>query len=133
MMLTIEAEEAWWPPTFTPDSVARTRLAWWIMLVASHSTRRWTASSAAGFGASPSCVPPAGACEDIGSMKVDRRRPLKRLDAERDRAEERTPGRGLCSGACTGAWGERGPGPAGGRGDPHRPARRRPRRRPDRL
>jgi hypothetical protein len=45
MMLTIEADEAWWPPTFTPDGVLRTRLAWWTMLVASQSTRRCTASS----------------------------------------------------------------------------------------
>ena len=45
MMLTIDADEAWWPPTFTPDGVSRTLLAWWTMLVASQSTRRWTASS----------------------------------------------------------------------------------------
>src|SRR3569833_3008478 len=44
MMLTMEAEEAWWPPTFTPEGVRRTRVAWWTMLVASHSTLRWTAS-----------------------------------------------------------------------------------------
>src|SRR3954471_15052943 len=44
MMLTIEADEAWWPPTFTPLGVLRTRLAWWTMLVASHRTRRCTAS-----------------------------------------------------------------------------------------
>src|SRR4051794_12683318 len=42
---TIEALEAWWPPTFTPLRFSRTRLAWWTMLVASHSTRRWTRSS----------------------------------------------------------------------------------------
>ena len=40
MMLTIEADDAWCPPTFTPDAVVRTLLAWWTMLVASHSTRR---------------------------------------------------------------------------------------------
>src|SRR3954463_12409533 len=42
---TIEALDAWWPPTFTPERFSRTRLAWWTMLVASHSTRRWTRSS----------------------------------------------------------------------------------------
>ena len=30
---------AWCPPTFTPLRFSRTRLAWWTMLVASHSTR----------------------------------------------------------------------------------------------
>jgi len=44
MMLAIDADDAWWPPTFTPDGVARTLFAWWTMLVASHSTRRCTAS-----------------------------------------------------------------------------------------
>src|SRR5919204_4633261 len=44
---TIEALEAWWPPTFTPDRVFRTRLAWCTIEVASHSTRRWTWSSVA--------------------------------------------------------------------------------------
>ena len=24
MMLTIDADDAWWPPTFTPDAVVRT-------------------------------------------------------------------------------------------------------------
>src|SRR4051794_12113185 len=42
---TIEALDAWWPPTFTPLRFSRTRFAWWTMLVASHSTRRWTRSS----------------------------------------------------------------------------------------
>jgi hypothetical protein len=27
MTETIEADEAWWPPTFTPDRVSRTLLA----------------------------------------------------------------------------------------------------------
>ena len=39
MMLTIDADDAWWPPTFTPDAVSLTRLAWCTMLVASQSTR----------------------------------------------------------------------------------------------
>ena len=30
MMLTIDADDAWWPPTFTPEGVSRTLLAWWI-------------------------------------------------------------------------------------------------------
>src|SRR3954463_9842096 len=42
---TIEALDAWWPPTFTPERFTRTRLAWWTMLVASHSTRDWTRAS----------------------------------------------------------------------------------------
>src|SRR3954451_23359040 len=41
---TIDALEAWWPPTLIPLGFGRTRLAWWTMAVASHSTRRWTAS-----------------------------------------------------------------------------------------
>src|SRR3954468_22157820 len=45
--LTIEALDAWWPPTFTPDGFGRTRLAWCTIEVASHSTRRCTASSVA--------------------------------------------------------------------------------------
>src|SRR5215208_2004903 len=43
--LTIDALDAWWPPTFTPERFSRTRFAWWTMAVASQSTRRWTASS----------------------------------------------------------------------------------------
>jgi hypothetical protein len=45
MMLTIDADDAWWPPTLSPDSTRRTRLAWWTMLTANQRTRRWTASS----------------------------------------------------------------------------------------
>ena len=45
MIETIEADEAWWPPTLTPDAVFRTRFAWWTMLIASHRTRSCTASS----------------------------------------------------------------------------------------
>ena len=56
MTLTIDAEDAWWPPTFTPDGVARTRLAWWTIDVASHSTRRWSASSTSSEG-SAAAVP----------------------------------------------------------------------------
>src|SRR4051812_14101656 len=78
-MLTIDADEAWWPPTFTPLGVFRTRLAWWTMLVASHSTRRCTASrtsssvSRAGTVVlmrardSPSAASPAR-CEEVGEQ-----------------------------------------------------------------
>src|SRR5918999_5803104 len=45
MRLTIDALDAWWPPTFTPERFSRTRFAWWTIAVASQSTRRWTASS----------------------------------------------------------------------------------------
>src|SRR5215216_3851274 len=44
--LTIEALEAWWPPTLTPERFSRTRLAWCTIEVASQSTRRCTRSSA---------------------------------------------------------------------------------------
>ena len=39
MIVTIEALDAWWPPTFMPPGLGRTRLAWSTMAVASHSTR----------------------------------------------------------------------------------------------
>ena len=42
---TIDALEAWWPPTFTPLRFGRTRLAWWTIDAASQSTRRWISSS----------------------------------------------------------------------------------------
>src|SRR5215212_5478879 len=42
-----EDEDAWWPPILEPSRLGRTWLAWWIMLVASQSTRRWIDSSAA--------------------------------------------------------------------------------------
>src|SRR6476661_287434 len=44
MTLTIDADDAWWPPTFTPEGVVRTRFAWCTIDVASHSTRRCSAS-----------------------------------------------------------------------------------------
>jgi hypothetical protein len=37
--LTIDALDAWWPPTLRPDGFGRTRLAWWTIATASHSTR----------------------------------------------------------------------------------------------
>ena len=45
MMPTIDADEASWPPTLTPEAVVRTLFAWCTMLVASQSTRCCTASS----------------------------------------------------------------------------------------
>jgi hypothetical protein len=36
--------ELWWPPTFTPETVSRTLLAWWTIDVASQSTRLRTGS-----------------------------------------------------------------------------------------
>src|SRR3954447_3412696 len=55
MRLTIDALDAWWPPTFTPEWFSRTRLAWWTIAVASQSTRRWTASSVSRSGAARGC------------------------------------------------------------------------------
>ena len=51
MIETIEALEAWWPPTFTPEVFARTLLAWWTIDVAIQSTRRSTACSSSADGA----------------------------------------------------------------------------------
>lgn len=45
MMLTMEALEAWCPPTLTPEVLGRPALAAWTMLVASHSTRSSTRAS----------------------------------------------------------------------------------------
>ena len=45
MIETIDADDDWWPPTFTPDGVLRTLFAWWTIDVASHSTRCWMVSS----------------------------------------------------------------------------------------
>ena len=47
MIDTIEAQDAWWPPTFSPSGLGRTRLAWSTIAVDSHSTRSSTARSAA--------------------------------------------------------------------------------------
>ena len=47
MIVEIEAQEAWWPPTLRPDSLGRTRLAWWMIDVDSQSTRRWISSRTA--------------------------------------------------------------------------------------
>ena len=39
MIETMDALEAWWPPTLSPLGLGRTRLAWSTVAVASHSTR----------------------------------------------------------------------------------------------
>src|SRR6056297_1865474 len=47
MIDTIDADDAWWPPTLiamSPDGAGRSRLAWSIIRVASHSTRCCTRS-----------------------------------------------------------------------------------------
>jgi len=51
MIETVEALDAWWPPTLTPEGLGRTRFATWTMFVASQSTRRWISSRAASFSA----------------------------------------------------------------------------------
>ena len=38
-MVVIEAQEAWWPPTFSPSRLFRRWLAWWIVQVDSHRSR----------------------------------------------------------------------------------------------
>jgi hypothetical protein len=45
MIDTIEAQDAWWPPTFSPLGLGRIRLAWWIIAVESHNTRAAMVSS----------------------------------------------------------------------------------------
>jgi hypothetical protein len=39
MIDTIEAEEAWCPPTLIPSGLGRMWLAWWIIQCDSHSSR----------------------------------------------------------------------------------------------
>ena len=57
MIDTSDADEAWWPPTFSPSGLGRTRLAWCTIDVASHSTRCSTSRSVA----SRSMRPPSSA------------------------------------------------------------------------
>src|SRR5215472_899285 len=45
MMVASEAEEAWWPPTFSPSLLVRTWLAWWMVHDDSQSTLRASAIS----------------------------------------------------------------------------------------
>jgi len=51
MIDTTEAEDAWWPPTLTPDGVRLTLLAWWMIDVASHSNARLDRAQEAEIGA----------------------------------------------------------------------------------
>jgi hypothetical protein len=46
MIETIDAHEAWCPPTFSPLGLGRMRLAWWIIAVEVHSTCAAISSSA---------------------------------------------------------------------------------------
>jgi hypothetical protein len=39
MIDTIDADDAWWPPTFKPEGFGRTRFAWWMIALDSQSTR----------------------------------------------------------------------------------------------
>src|SRR3954452_8719840 len=76
MIDTIEALEAWWPPTFTPEGFGRTLFAWWTMAVASHRTRRSLARSCSTVGvtgaASAAVVPGASGGDGIGGLRVRR-------------------------------------------------------------
>ncbi|WP_433225906.1 hypothetical protein [Microtetraspora malaysiensis] len=47
MIDTIDAEDAWWPPTFKPEGFSRTRFAWWMTAEESQSTRFSTSRSTA--------------------------------------------------------------------------------------
>src|SRR3954470_239705 len=38
MMVASDADEAWWPPTFSPSVLGRMWLAWWMVHDDSHST-----------------------------------------------------------------------------------------------
>ncbi len=46
MIETIDAEDAWCPPTFIPPGLGRTRFAWSMIAVDSHSTWRSISLSA---------------------------------------------------------------------------------------
>src|SRR5580700_2577798 len=47
MMVASEADEAWWPPTFSLSVFSRRWLAWWMVQLASHSTLRSSSPSIA--------------------------------------------------------------------------------------
>ena len=44
-MDTMDADDAWWPPTFRPPGLGRTRLAWCTIAVDSQSTWRSISAS----------------------------------------------------------------------------------------
>ena len=54
MIDTIDADEAWWPPTFIPGGLGRTRLAWWMIAVDTHST--WRSIWASASRRAPACM-----------------------------------------------------------------------------
>jgi hypothetical protein len=56
MIDTIDAQDAWWPPTLSPDGFGRTRFASWMIAVDSHSTRRSISRNASSWSAAPSGV-----------------------------------------------------------------------------
>ena len=70
MIETIDADEAWWPPTFTPEGVSRTLLAWWMIDVASHSTRCSTASSTRGASIAGCCLGHGGEVSPSSAARV---------------------------------------------------------------
>ena len=58
MMLVIEAQLAWCPPTFSPSALSRMWLAWWIVHADSQRSRssrilRDSMSVVAGFSIAP--------------------------------------------------------------------------------
>ena len=61
MIETIDAEDAWCPPTFIPPGLGRTRFAWWMIAVDSQSTWRSISPSA------PSLLVSACAAESVMS------------------------------------------------------------------
>ena len=70
MIETIEADDAWWPPTFSPPGLGRTRLAWSTIAVDSHSTRSSTACSASRSGSWPVSGAGAGRVDVIDGLRV---------------------------------------------------------------
>src|SRR3954453_17870100 len=78
---TIDALEAWWPPTFTPLRFSRTRLAWWTMLVASQSTRRSTRLSVSRSSSAATAMPGRLFAEAVADAPVAGA-PLDRLGAD---------------------------------------------------
>ncbi|WP_216858424.1 hypothetical protein [Actinomadura verrucosospora] len=67
MIDTIDADDAWCPPTFSPDGLGRTRLAWWIIALASQRTRSSTSPSTA--------YPPSAGIRPASGLLISRPRP----------------------------------------------------------